>query len=78
LVEELKIGDWAEIVGPSEGGKRSEVGEVFKITQTGTDGLAWLGGDFAQCFSAEKRYPYPAKSLRKLARKKSGNISSLS
>jgi hypothetical protein len=61
LVEELKIGDWVEVIGKPANGwydsKRHEVGRIFKIEQHNDD--TW----YSKCGIPA----YPAKSLRKLS-----------
>jgi hypothetical protein len=57
LVEELKIGDWVEVIGPALGGSENGRGKIFKITQ-----------DTTMCtgLSAAGMAAYPRESLRKL------------
>lgn len=57
LVEELKIGDWVEVIGPAVGGSTAERGSIFQITQDKTmcTGLSTLG-----------KAAYLPTSLRKL------------
>ena len=64
LVEELKIGDWVEVIGPTEFGGDKWQGKIFEITCTHTESPAFGGRDL---FSAMGVAWYPAKSLRKLA-----------
>lgn len=58
LVEELKIGDWVEVIGPSTGCILYEKGECFQITRKHEFNKSYFGDDMADW--------YPAKSLRKL------------
>jgi hypothetical protein len=57
LMDELKIGDEVEIIGPSVGGFRCCVGETFKIERE-KDG----------CYDSKNHVFYPASSLRKISK----------
>jgi uncharacterized protein (UPF0305 family) len=59
---ELKIGDWAKVVGPSVGGKLNECGKIFEIAgKSGSGG--YIAGDFAYNYNS---WVYMPESLRKL------------
>lgn len=61
LVEELKIGDWVEVIGPNTTAPdKCEMGKVFKIEEAQET-------MFGIKYSAEGVYRYLAPSLRKLA-----------
>jgi hypothetical protein len=61
LVDDLKIGDLVEIVGPAEYGAKDQIGRHFKISDI-PDGNRYRGW-----FSAnDTSYCYPASSLRKI------------
>jgi hypothetical protein len=62
LDEELKIGDFVEVIGSSNCGHIDHVGHVFRITEM-PDIFTWTK---LPCYSTECEYPYPATSLRKL------------
>lgn len=62
LVEELKIGDWVEVIGKPmplyAECLEHEIGRIFEITQEDTKNHEW--------FSCQCNPTYPATSLRKL------------
>jgi len=68
LVEdELKIGDWVEVIGPDIiGAELHKIGRIFEITQM-PDRCKYLGPtDDKDCYSTEGIPMYPVTSLRKL------------
>ena len=62
LDDELKIGDFVEVIGSSNCGHIDHAGHVFQITEM-PDIFTWTK---LPCYSTECEYPYPATSLRKL------------
>jgi len=62
LVEELKIGDWVEVVGPTRTGGNHDIGGLFRIS------AKTLSGEYegANDWSGKNFGWYPTKNLRKL------------
>jgi hypothetical protein len=61
--EELKIGDWVEVIGPNECGGEKWIGQTFQISTTHKEAPSFRGREL---FSALNMGWFEASSLRKL------------